>query len=246
MTKYGKTDLISVAGIVLLFIALPIVFTMARNALALDARPTQIMGMAFGLAIIAAVFAVVLFKKQGLASVGIHRQNLWPALRLGLLFAPIPVIIGALLPGLASNWQLHSPGLILFLLLHTTILAFAEDVTFVGFVQTRLSGLLKSDFKAVLTGAAISSIAHIPFYLITGQVAAGFIFWFAMHCAFVAVYRKYGSLIPTTIIRASVYWAMAGLWANYEQILTARAMVWFSMLILMAAIGFWRWQFYRD
>ena len=93
----------------------------------------MIAGTVFLVVVIAAIIAFVLIRKEGLSSIGFRKKNLWPALRLGLLFGLIPIILsGGLLPGLVIyGWEFRAFGAILYSMLLTFIYAAHEDMIFV-------------------------------------------------------------------------------------------------------------------
>ncbi|MCL2874648.1 MAG: CPBP family glutamic-type intramembrane protease [Defluviitaleaceae bacterium] len=151
------------------------------------------------------VFAIVKIRKQNLASIGLHKKNIWSALGLGLLFAPI-FILQRIMQGGVVGWELYSFGSFMVALMNITLWAVREDISFVGFIQTRLHGLVKNDFWAVNLGAALFVLAHVPSRLIQGIPMGYIIFilllanWFFMYRAFVLLFKRYYSLIPVFIM----------------------------------------------
>ncbi|MCL2354148.1 MAG: CPBP family glutamic-type intramembrane protease, partial [Defluviitaleaceae bacterium] len=118
-----------------------------------------------GVSVIAAIALILLLllKKDGMSSIGFHKENLWSAIRLGLFFGLIPLLLsGGLLPGIVIyGWQVAPIGQILLATLFTFIFAAHEDMIFVGYIQTRLYGLIKRDILAVFVGALLFSLMHI-------------------------------------------------------------------------------------
>jgi membrane protease YdiL (CAAX protease family) len=155
------------------------------------------------------VFAIVLIRKQGLASIGLHKKNLWPALCLGLLFVPIPLILRGILPGLLNDWELNSPVSLVLILANSALMAVREDITFVGFIQTRLYGLVKNDYWAINLGATLFTLAHLPQVVIAGipmgviNLVIALVFWFFMHRAFIMLFKRYFSLVPVFIMHTA-------------------------------------------
>jgi len=151
------------------------------------------------------VFAIVKIRKQNLASIGLHKKNIRAAIGLGLLFAPIFIIVRAV-PGVTGGWELYSFGSFMFALMNVTLWAVREDISFVGFIQTRLYGLVKNDVWAINLGAALFTLAHIPSRLVQGIPMGNMNFilllavWFFMHRAFVMLFKRYFSLVPVFIM----------------------------------------------
>jgi len=176
------------------------------------------------------VVIVISIMKQGSASIGIHKENLWNAVRLGVMLSLIPIFWGVL-PIVLYSGEFVGLGLFAVLLARTFLMAFAEDILFVGFLQTRLSGFFKSDKIALFVGAALFSFMHVPPWLRLGQLnfdnlsffALAVVVWFIMHFLLVAIYRRYNSLIPVTILHVFVnlmqnpndFWIFANGYAEY-------------------------------
>jgi len=170
-------------------------------------------GAIFGLIMGIACFVVIGIKKDGLGSIGFHKENLWPALRIGLLFGFVPLALNnGLLPGFILGWEMQTSALILLLiLLRTFILAAHEDMIFVGYIQTRLYGLIKRDLLAVLVGAILFSLMHIMPQLGLHGFAAFHVgngLWLLVlipqHIVFNALFRRYYSIYPTMILHTLV------------------------------------------
>ena len=118
------------------------------------------------------VLGIVSVRKQGLASIGLHTNNIRPALCLGLAFAIIPLVLRGLLPGLVNGWELNSPVSLLIILGNTALMAVREDVTFVGLIQTRLHGIVKNENQAINLGAVLFTLVHVPQYIVEGVRSA--------------------------------------------------------------------------
>ncbi|MCL2854465.1 MAG: CPBP family intramembrane metalloprotease [Defluviitaleaceae bacterium] len=178
----------------------------------------QVMVMLFQIACLAVTIAVVLIRKQSLASIGIHKQNLRPALRLGLLFSIIP--LGAsLLPGLVGGWSFFPLWQILFNLLLSLVSATYQDTTYIGFVQTRVYGLFKNGKLAIIVVAILFALMHLPFQIITQganfwglHVILMVALWALGHWVFLAVFRKYFSLIPAIFVHTMINFSQGFIW----------------------------------
>ena len=131
-----------------------------------------------------------------------------------------------LLPGLLADWQMRSPIMIVWFISYFLIMAIWEDIVFVGYIQTRIYGLIKKDIWAIFTGGLIFAAIHYP-RLITlnilsgGEFGAdfwlGFVvrtgFWILAHVLINSVFRPYRSIIVVTLFHASYNMAFSGgLW----------------------------------
>jgi len=262
--KYGKKDAIIALCAVLLMIVAATLIVSAGSILAilpigLGALPFYVQLMAWPVEkiviSIAPVIIIILVMKQGFASIGIHTKNLWRAVRLGLMFSLIPMFFG-ILPRILYGGEFIGFGLFMVWLVRVFMMAAAEDVLFVGFLQTRLNGLFKSDKVAISIGAALFSFMHIPTWLITGELSFDNLpffglmitVWFVMHFVFVAIYRRYNSLIPVTILHTFINfmaypqrnWIFADEHYGYAESWGATA-----ILVVPVAVGIWAFVRHR-
>ena len=206
----------------------------------------------FAIANIAIICTIVVVKKQGLASVGIHKQQLWSALRLSFLFALIPLVFAGVLPGLLNGWELAPVGRISLLLGFFIIMAATEDVMIVGFIQTRLYGRYGSDRVAISVGALIFAAMHLPARLLPigsgtpsiGFVAIAFSFggWFIAHWVYVTLFKKYFSIFTVTIVHALANFSQTFIWIIPED---ANSYGGVAVIIVWIAVGIWAWLLRR-
>ena len=202
------------------------------------------------------VIIIILTTKQGFASIGIHRVRLLSALRLGFMFSLIPLFFG-ILPRVLFGGEFVGFQFFMVRLVAIFLLAASEDILFVGFLQTRLSGYFKSDKVALCLGAALFSFMHVPAWIINGDfqglgillVIIIPIIWFIMHLVFVAVYRRYNSLIPVTILHTILnFMGSPGIWIwtfpqEYRGI--AEALPFAATPLFAVTVGIWVFVRYR-
>ena len=157
------------------------------------------------------LFCIIIFKKQGLSSIGLHTKNLWPALRIGLILSAVILMFNAILPWLLSDWDFRPTNLIMQFLFFSVVTSLVEDTLYTGFIQTRIYGLIKNDFVAVLVTAALFALSHIPTHVAFGGVAGlsviisfSMIFWIIMHCIWNLIFRRHFSLFP--IMMTHIVW----------------------------------------
>jgi len=234
--KYGKKDAIIAVCAVLFFVTSMELYEPILTILQIDWETVPTFVRRLEWPVIKTAFTVlpvviiVSIMKQGFVSIGVHKENLWYAVRLGIMLSLIPMFWG-ILPIVLYGGEFVGLGLFTLLLVRTFLMAFAEDVLFVGFMQTRLSGFFKSDKVALCIGAALFSFMHVPPWLRLGQLSfdnlsffgLAVVVWFIMHFLLVTVYRRYSSLIPVTIIHVFVnlmqnpnsFWIFADGYAEY-------------------------------
>jgi len=194
----------------------------------------QIVNLAFVLMQFVFLFVLLKRKGQGLRSIGLHLIDWKKALAVGLVFVIVCLMLNeGLLPGLLGGWQIRPANVIIWAVVQVLIMAFYEDVFYVGYIQTRIYGLIKNDILAVLVGAIIFAVMHWPFLIRTAMtsgegVGADFlgvlvfltIAWIVWHVIYNTVFRRLRSIITVTLLHFS--WnlslgARGGLWVDsYE------------------------------
>ena len=185
----------------------PLVMHISYSQFNIPADTWRILSIADPLVGILIVLAIVKTRKQSLASTGLHKKNIGSALVLGLLFAPI-FLLQRIAMGGVVGWELYSFGPFMLRLMSAMLFAVREDMSFVGFIQTRLHGLVKNDSWAINLGAALFTLAHLPARLVHGipmEIGAMnftllLVNWFFMHRAFVMLFKRYFSLVPVFIM----------------------------------------------
>ena len=252
VAKYGKKDGIVALCLFLFYCLWSVGFALIVRAFndTLTGLQLQIVGIFLSILLIAVVVVMIFIKKQGFSSIGLHREKLGSATRLGIMFALIPLIIAGLLPGIMYGWELVSIGLMVYFLFYRLVLASAEDIVFVGFIQTRLYGLFKSDKQAIGVGAALFSLGHVPAWLLMGNLDLDnllflgifIIFWAVMHWVSVCLFRKYFSLVPVIILHTISNFSQTSLWVLTDE--NREYAEWWAMVAMIAiiiAVCVWNW-----
>ena len=245
--KFGKKDGIIAIGVFLVYIITAMAFVALRGILSLSWQLNVLFTIATTTFQAGIVFAIVLRNKQGLASIGLHKGKLWPAVRLGLLVSLIPIVFSAVLPGIYGGFNELLIGTLLVNLVTTFFFAAHEDVVFVGFIQTRLYGFFKTDKVAITVGAILFALMHIPLWLMVGNfdsnnlllgIGLNFMGWFLMHFIFVSVFKKHYSLAPVFILHTIANYS----W-NFAQTPIVFgidfSLVRLGLLVLVACVLFW-------
>ena len=243
VSKHGKKDAIIVICFIAYFFVRAFALLIIFSAFEIPIETRRIVNWTIIFVDILTVLAIILIRKQSLASIGLHKENFWRALRLGLLFGLIPIIVLGLLQGVVNGWEFNSlvSGLLAFVTVF--IMAFREDLMFVGFIQTRLYGLVKNDFWAINIGAMIFALAHAPAQLMHGipmgvvNFLGWLIFCFFMHRAFIMLFKKYFSLVLVTTLHTLWNFSGMGLWSERAPMMTIWAVV--AFFIFIFAVDFW-------
>ena len=111
---------------------------------------------------------------------------------------------------------------------HRIGMAFWEDVVFIGYLQTRIYGIIKNDILAVTTGGFVFALVHYPSLVVMNIVSGGdfglglwinlvlsTLIFIAMHTILNGIFRRFHSIIPVTLFHASFNLATSGdFWYN--------------------------------
>ena len=253
VAKFGKKDTLIAFGFFAYFIVRDILVSMSWSQFNTSGEAQILEEWRLIIAITCAidiliVTAIVKLRGQSLASIGLHKKKIWKALALGLLFAPIFLLVRATPVGVIGGWELRSFGGFVLLLLNVTLWAVREDISFVGFIQTRLHGLAKSDFWAINLGATLFTLAHLPSRLIDRvPMDINFILlminWFFMHRAFVLLFKRYFSLVPVFIVHIASNFPALFLWQGDR---IGSGWMWATLPVVafcvVVEIWYWRWN----
>ena len=153
---------------------------------------------------IALMLLPVLLCIRKLSSAGITLRNLKPSLLMGLAVGTVVLLAIGIIPGLMSGSGLLPVRTILYnVFYYVIIIGLAEEIGFRGFIQPRLSPLLKKEWLTVLAGGVLFVLMHIPFQM----AARGMSFaeyWptfienapiqFFWHLVSTWLYRRYGNI----------------------------------------------------
>jgi hypothetical protein len=244
VSKYGKKDAIIAICLFAYWIILPFAVVAIRTILDISEEAWLIPSIVIAFVNIAIVLAIVLIRKQGLKSIGLHKTKFGSAISLGLLFAFIPLLLRGVVPGLFNDWELNPPDSLMLIFASTALMAVREDITFVGFIQTRLYGLVKNDNWAIYLGAALFTLAHVPQHVQMGipQGAFNFIialvFYFFMHRAFIMVFKKNFSLVSIFIIHTATNFS-GRIWSEQEDGHVVGLVI--AALAFIFAVEVWHW-----
>jgi len=206
VARFNKRDGIIALCLFLVYIITSVAYAATVNIVPAGLLRTLYM-IGFCVLHIVLVCIVILRKKQGVASIGLHKEKIWPAVRLGLLFVFILIVFKIVLPGFFIGFRDIHAGLFYSFII-TLFFAIHEDIVFVGFIQTRLYGLFKTDVLAIFIGALFFALMHLPPWIVTGRLdvlnlpllCLSMFNWMGMYIIFISVYKKYYSLVPVMII----------------------------------------------
>jgi hypothetical protein len=141
------------------------------------------------------------------------------------------MLFHGLLPGLLAGWQMHSSVMIIWIIVYMIKMAVWEDIVYVGYIQTRIYGLIKRDIWAIGIGGLLFMAMHYPGFIISNIISDegfGFDFWFMFvgmslswimgHILFNTLFRQFRSIIVVTLFHFSSNIALRGdLWVYSDE-----------------------------
>ncbi|WP_375104681.1 lysostaphin resistance A-like protein [Paenibacillus sp. RS8] len=148
-------------------------------------------------------------KKESLQSIGLTTSNTAMSILLGIVGA-IPFTYQIILDFILhkKEIQLEGANLWLELLILFIFTALPEELMFRGYIQTRITGLIKNKYLAIVVVGLLFALMHIPFqmsmvnmtfmdYLITNWVYM--IQLMVMHIYFVYLYTRNNNILVPII-----------------------------------------------
>jgi hypothetical protein len=188
--------------------------------------------------------AIVLIMKQKLRSLGFTKDNLGKNLLYGVLVGPVPFLVYLVVVHFILGFEFQAMSFLALSFVYTLAHAAREDLVFVGFIQTRIYGLIKNDRLAVIVGGAIFSAMHWPMFLFwfegaqIGYMVAMAVLWVLAHIYLMnSVYRTSLSIFPVIMLHTFFNFA------SFSHMWTTERPEWpFYMLIALtlAAVHIYR------
>jgi membrane protease YdiL (CAAX protease family) len=167
------------------------------------------------------ILVILRIRQQGLETVGVSRENLPTMLSLGIVLALVTIALFAAIAMLGKNTLTPkspvTPQRLLYLITTFTISAFAHELIYRGYLQTRLIAW-GGNAKGLLVSALIYALWHWPKFIQAGfnwmTMLVQFIALFAFGLALGVIYHRTRNIIPAALFHASndlaqTLWSMA-------------------------------------
>lgn len=210
ITKYTKVDgIIAVVYYLLFMIAY---YIMGR----VYAEKQIYLGITFNIGLAVLCIMIVLLRKQKIGTLGLTFKKMKQAVILGVVLGVLIVLTNNVIPGITTECQFNQITKILFdTFYYFVIIAFVEEIAFRGFIQTRIYGLIKNDFIAIIVVSLMFSLMHIPFQMALADTnipsfistnVAWLILLFLWHIIFNFLHRKYNCIFTNTIFHGFMDW----------------------------------------
>lgn len=167
------------------------------------------LGIVCNIGLAALCVIIVLLRKQKIKSLGITFRKAKQAVVLGSVLGICIVLFNNVIPAMMSGLHFTQISKLPYnVFYYLVIIAFAEEIAFRGFIQTRVYGLIKKDSVAVIIVGIMFSLMHIPFQMaltdsnileFIGGNAVWLILLFFWHILFNFLHRKYNNIFTNTI-----------------------------------------------
>lgn len=166
----------------------------------------------FTLVNILPIFLILKFRRQSLRSVGIKTDKILKSIIIGVI-GSIPFLILNVI-GPISSGKTINPNVfdwIWTFLYFFICIAFAEELMFRGFLQTRIQGLIKNKWIGIITVGILFGLMHVPFQMIKANMSLLEFLQFDMghlittcfiHVYLVYLYTRDNNILAPTIAHA--------------------------------------------
>lgn len=154
------------------------------------------------------VFIIIKMRGQSVKSTGLKTDRILKSILLGILFS-LPFVMLSLINAILQGKGIMTLADLIWMFLYFFIeIAFAEELSFRGFIQTRIQGLIKTKWISIMVVGIMFSLMHIPFQMIKASMPLGqFIIndsihlaiTFVIHVYFVYLYTRDNNIVSSTV-----------------------------------------------
>lgn len=112
------------------------------------------------------IFVVIKIRKQNIKSIGLKTNKILKSIFLGIIFS-IPFIFPSIISEINQGKKIINFGSLVWLFLYFFIeIAFVEELSFRGFIQTRIQGIVKVKWLSIIIVGIMFALMHIPFQML--------------------------------------------------------------------------------
>lgn len=164
--------------------------------------------LSFVIIVMMSIFMII--KKQGLASIGITSKNFGKSVLLGVMYSLIYCLIFATTHIIQENLKVKTDLLLIISNAFNFLIGVSlfEEVLYRGFINSRLSGLIKNKYVSTVLCGILFSLLHLPYRSIGyGDLGRYFleqypyhIILFLLHIIFQSIYDKYHNIAAPVVL----------------------------------------------
>jgi membrane protease YdiL (CAAX protease family) len=120
---------------------------------------------------IAPIFILLKIRRQNIKSVGIKKEKALKSILLGIIFS-IPLVSLPIINAINQGKKVLSLTSLIWLFLYFLIeIAFVEELSFRGFIQTRIQGVIKIKWLGIVVVGIMFGLMHIPYQMIKANMS---------------------------------------------------------------------------
>lgn len=157
---------------------------------------------------IAPIFILIKVRKQNIKSIGLKNDKTFKSVFLGIIFS-IPFIMPSIINAINQEKKVMSLTNLIWLFLHFFIeIALVEELSFRGFIQTRIQGLINVKWLSIIVVGVMFALMHIPFQMVMANMplnkfiindSVHLAITCAIHVYLVYLYTRDNNIISTTV-----------------------------------------------
>jgi uncharacterized protein len=154
------------------------------------------------------IFILIKIRRQNIKSVGLKKDKTVKSIFLGIIFS-IPLVLSSIINAINQGQKVLNLASLIWLFLYFLIeIAFVEELSFRGYIQTRIQGLIKIKWLSIVVVGLMFGLMHIPFQMIKANMplsefivrdSVHLITTCAIHIYLVYLYTRNNDIISTSV-----------------------------------------------
>lgn len=204
LKKYDKKDGILALALFAIIVGLYTGLAILYKNVSFVKQNIKIAGCIFNIILIVITIIFVKIRKQKIDTIGLKGR--WKlSIIIGLILSLFYFYCNCL-SHLMNGEKLISIDKILFLAIYFLLVSICEELTFRGYIGTRLSGLIKNKYVVMVITGILFVAMHFPYRMIAYNMSLAsfdigwlinlFIFHLVMNYIYMKTNSIYGSIIP--------------------------------------------------
>lgn len=215
IVKYTRKDGWLAILLFFIFITCYAVLAILNNKFKLVSDNITLVGLIFNILLVVVALLFVKLNKNSLDTIGLYKGKWKKSFIVGIVLAAI-FFINNCGVYLMNGYKLIDIKEIAFFAIYFLSVSLCEELVFRGYINTRINGLIKNKWFAIVCSGILFVIMHFPYRMIAygmslETLTIGSFSWildlFITHCILSFVYIKtnsiYGSVIPHWISNLS-------------------------------------------
>lgn len=208
ITKYTKRDALSAMLLFAIFLAMYAVLAMLELRVPFVKNNIRTFGTVTNIALVGITIAFVKGNHQKLDTIGLYNGKWKKSVGMGCVLAGILFFNNCLSHILGGSSFIPAKKIVVLVVFYLGV-SLAEELTFRGYIGTRIYGVIKNKYLAVTVTGLLFIVMHFPYRMIAygmtlQDLTVGSLGWiinlFVTHVILNFIYMKtsslYGAIIP--------------------------------------------------